>query len=57
LILKTKKIGGEVMCEVLEKLHTGTIIAQENNPGEGSYFSWPKVEDFKDFKNQGGRLI
>ena len=57
LILKTKKIGGEVMCEVLKKLHTGTIIAQENNPGEGSYFSWPKVEDFKDFKNQGGRLI
>ena len=57
LIKKTKEIGGEVMCAVLRDINAGKMVAQENNPELGSYFSWPKVEDFKDFKNQGGKLI
>lgn len=57
LIKKTKEIGGEVMCGVLREINSGKLHAKENNPENGSYFSWPKVEDFKNFKNQGGRLI
>ena len=57
LILKTKEIGGEVMCDVLRQVNAGTMVAKDNISANGSYFSWPKIEDFKDFKNQGGRLI
>lgn len=57
LILKTKEIGGEVMCDVIRAINAGTMVAKDNNTENGSYFSWPKIEDFKDFKNQGGRLI
>lgn len=57
LIIKTKEIGGEVMGDVLRNINSGEMIAKDNNPENGSYFSWPKIEDFKDFKNQGGRLI
>lgn len=57
LILKTKGIGGEVMCDVLREIHSGKMIPRDNNAENGSYFSWPKVEDFQDFNNQGGRLI
>lgn len=57
LIKKTKEIGGEVMCEVLRTINCGKVVPKDNNPQNGSYFSWPKVADFKDFKNQGGRLI
>ena len=57
LILKTKEIGGEVMCDVLRAINSGEMVPKENKPENGSYFSWPKVEDFKDFKKQGGRLI
>lgn len=57
LILKTKEIGGEVMCDVLRNINSGKMVPKDNNPENGSYYSWPKVEDFKDFKKQGGRLI
>ena len=57
LILKTKEIGGEVMCDVLRNIESGKLVPKENVAENGSYFSWPKIEDFKDFKNQGGRLI
>lgn len=57
LIKKTKEIGGEVMCNVLRNINSGKMTPKDNHPEMGSYFSWPKVEDFKDFKNQGGRLI
>lgn len=57
LILKTKEIGGEVMCDVLRNINSGNMVPKDNNPENGSYFSWPTIENFKDFKNQGGRLI
>lgn len=57
LILKTKEIGGELMCEVLREIHADKMVPKDNNTDNGSYFSWPKVEDFKDFKKHGGKLI
>lgn len=57
LILKTKSIGGEVMCDVLKKLNAGTVEVLENNSAAGSYFTWPTVEELREFKKMGGRLI
>ena len=57
LILKTKEVGGEVMCDVLRNINSGNMVPKDNKPENGSYFSWPTIEDFKDFKNQGGKLI
>ena len=45
------------MCDVLRNIESGKLVPKENVAENGSYFSWPKIEDFKDFKNQGGRLI
>jgi len=57
LIEKTKEIGGNVMCDVIKSINDGTLKTKENQMSEGSYFTWPTVEDFKDFKKNGGRLI
>lgn len=57
IIERTKEIGGNVMCEVIEKINTGTIVERDNPVSEGSYFTWPTVENFKDFRKNGGKLI
>lgn len=57
LILKTKKEGGEVMCQVLEELHQNKNKALENCADQGSYFGWPKIEELQHFRKNGGRLI
>ncbi|WP_326984837.1 formyltransferase family protein [Chryseobacterium sp. MYb264] len=57
LIEKTKEVGGNVMCEVIKNIHNGTKEAKDNPVHEGSYFTWPTVENFKDFRKNGGRLI
>lgn len=57
LIEKTKNIGGDVMCEVLRDINSGTVIERDNEVDRNKYFSWPTIENFKDFRNRGGRLI
>lgn len=57
LIEKTKEVGGNVMCKVIENINNDTIEVKDNPVHEGSYFTWPTVDDFKDFKKKGGRLI
>ena len=57
LVVKTKEIGGDLMCEVLSQVMQNKIKRMNNDTSQGSYFSWPKVDDFKNFKKQGGRLI
>jgi methionyl-tRNA formyltransferase len=57
LILKTKEIGGDLMCRAITEIMTGEISYKENRTENGSYFSWPTVKDFKDFRKNGGRLI
>ena len=57
LILKTKEIGGDLMCRAITEIMTGKISYKKNKTENGSYFSWPTVKDFKDFRKNGGRLI
>lgn len=57
LILKTKEIGGDLMCQAITEIMTGEISYKENRTESGSYFTWPTVKEFKDFRKNGGRLI
>lgn len=57
LIQKTKKAGGDLMVEVLEKIRNGEVAAMPNRHEEGSYFTWPTIQQMHDFRRAGGRLI
>lgn len=57
LIKKTKEIGGNVMCEVLSNIHNNTLEIKDNKVDHDRYYTWPTVENFKDFRKKGGRLI
>ena len=57
VIRKTKKIGGDLMVRVVEKIRSGQIESQPNDVSKGSYFTWPTVEQIRKFRKNGGRLI
>lgn len=57
VIRETKMVGGELMAEVVAKLSDGTVTSVPNAPGQGSYFSWPTVQQMREFRRSGGRLI
>lgn len=57
LIHKTKKAGGKLMALTVEKLMTGTVDTLPNLTRKDSYFSWPTIEEMKEFRRCGGRLI
>lgn len=58
LIELTKKVGGELVCRVLEAMRDGRpIVPKPNRAHEGCYFSWPTVSEMRSFRNSGGRMI
>ncbi|KPE49840.1 methionyl-tRNA formyltransferase [Chryseobacterium indologenes] len=57
LIIKSKEIGGNLMCETIQNIQSSNIEAKENLSANGSYFTWPTVEQLQDFTKNGGRLI
>lgn len=57
LIRKTKKVGGDLMCRVLERIAAGQVETLPNDCSKGSYFSWPTVEQMLEFRRRGGRLV
>ena len=56
LIVKTKMKGAELMIEVISDYKNGTV-KYEKMTGEGSYFSFPKRQDVKEFRKRGKRLL
>ena len=56
VIRKTKRIGGALMARVVEEIANGTVAVQANREDEGSYFSWPSLEQLRQFRQRGGRL-
>lgn len=56
VIRRTKRIGGDVMVQVVRQIASGTITVRENRAEEGSYCGWPSIEQMRDFRRQGGRL-
>ncbi|REC63120.1 hypothetical protein DRF65_07810 [Chryseobacterium pennae] len=57
LILKSKEIGGNLMCETIQGIQNSNLNIKENLVENGSYFTWPTVEQFQEFTKNGGRLI
>jgi len=57
LIIRTKKLGMELIIESVEKIKSGKIKYINNPVGEGSYFSFPKKSDVKEFLKQGGKFF
>ena len=57
LMKKTKELGGELMVEAIKDITEGTATVRPNNTEEGRYFTWPTVEQAKEFRKNGCKLI
>ena len=56
LMKKTKELGGELIVESIRQIANGTLQTRPNDTQNGSYFSWPTVEQAKEFRKKGKRL-
>lgn len=57
LMGKTKELGGELMVQAIQAIADGTVEVRPNNTAEGRYFTWPTVEQAKEFRKNGCKLI
>ena len=53
----TKEAGGILMLEVLKNIKSGRLKIIENDSEQGTYFTWPTVNEMWEFRGKGGRLI
>lgn len=56
LIIKTKKIGMKLIIESVEKIKNDSVVIIPNNDNHKTYFSFPKKEDVKIFKEMGKKF-
>lgn len=56
MIVKTKRIGADLMIEVIDDFRSGKI-SYSPLAGEGSYYTFPTRKDAKEFKKRGKRLL
>lgn len=57
LMGKTKELGGELVCESIRQIAAGTLETRPNDTANGSYFTWPTVEQAREFRRKGKKLI
>ena len=57
LIIRTKKIGMELIIESVEKIKSGKIDYNKNTNGKENNFSFPKTSDVNEFLQQGGSFF
>ncbi len=57
LMRKTKELGGELIVETIKKIADGTLETRPNDTKNGSYFTWPTVEQAKRFRKEGKSLV
>lgn len=57
LIVKTKKIGAELLLEALERLEQGQVEVQPNDCAYATYYSFPTPQDGRKFRSLGLRFI
>jgi methionyl-tRNA formyltransferase len=57
VIKLTKELGGNLMCDVIRSIYYKTLTPKKNNIKDGSYYSWPSIEQIRDFRKNGGQLI
>jgi methionyl-tRNA formyltransferase len=57
LIRRSKRYGAQCMVRVLRDLHTGTQQAVPLNAADGTYFTFPTIEEIRQFHRRGLRAI
>lgn len=57
LMKKTKELGGDLICESIRQIATGTLRPRPNDTKNGSYFTWPTLEQAREFRKRGKRLV
>ena len=57
LMKKTKAVGGELMIKAVQVIADGTVQPRKNETEKGRYFTWPTVEQAKEFRRNGKKLI
>lgn len=57
VIRKTKAVGGDLVCDAISEIMEGRASPRPNDVSKGSYYGWPTLEDLRQFRRNGGRLI
>ncbi len=57
LMRRTKQLGGNLMVEAIRKIKNGDTDRLPNKLEEGSYFTWPTIDEARKFRKSGKRLI
>lgn len=57
LMEKTKTLGGNLIVKTISEIQNGEQQSRPNNTSEGRYFTWPTVEQAKEFRAKGLKLI
>ena len=57
LLKKTKYLGGELMVDVIQEYSQGKVKTYSNDSEKGSYFTWPTLEQAREFRKKGKRLV
>ena len=54
---KTKYIGGEIMVKAIQDISNNSVNPIPNDTTKGEYYTWPTVEQGKEFRKKGKKLI
>jgi len=57
LIKKTKRVGGRLMCEVIKTYQNNSVTQVANATDPDAYHTWPTLDQLKEFRKKGGRLV
>jgi methionyl-tRNA formyltransferase len=57
LIKRSKRHGARCMVRVLRELHAGTLRAAPLNVADSTYFTFPTIEEIRQFHRRGLRAI
>jgi len=57
VIRDTKLAGGHLMVSVIRDILDGNVKTQPNQVEKKDYYSWPTIEQIREFRRDGGRLI
>lgn len=57
VIQRTKTAGGDLLLHVISGLRDGRSHSRPNDAEERSYFSWPTIDQMREFRRRGGRFV
>jgi methionyl-tRNA formyltransferase len=57
VMTRSKRVGAHLMMEAIDLICSGRATYRANPKEEGSYFSFPRREDVREFKRSGRRIM